>query len=126
MIRVANKLLKQHGLPHGYTPFLMALWEQDGQTQVALRKKIGIEQPTAVRTLDRMERDGLITRKNDPTDRRAVNICLTKAATQLQTEIMACSTVLNKKALKQFSANEKKQLQQLLTKLICNLQTEID
>ncbi len=33
-----------------------------GKNQAEFHKQIGIEQPTAVRTLDRMERDGLIAR----------------------------------------------------------------
>ena len=46
-------------------------------TQAQLARRVAIEQPTMVRTIDRMERDGLVTRTPDPNDRRASRITLT-------------------------------------------------
>lgn len=54
LIKKANELLKPHGITHAYTYFLMELYQQDGLTQSEMHKRIGIEQPTAVRTLDRL------------------------------------------------------------------------
>lgn len=75
----ANLLLKPYDITHGYTYFLMELYKKDGQTQAELQRAIGgIENPTIVRTLDRMERDGLVERKQSQTDRRAFLIYLTE------------------------------------------------
>lgn len=68
----------------------MALFEQDGLTQTALQRAIGIEQPTVVRTLDRMARDGLIERKASPTDRRAFQIYLTDKGRACEPIVKAC------------------------------------
>lgn len=123
LVKEANELLKKHGLADGYTYFLMALYHQEGLTQSEIRKQIGIEQSTAVRTLDRMERDGLIIRKPSQTDRRAVTIHLSEKAKQYEKIIEQCSKLLNKHALMNFSELEKESMNTLLEKFIHNLES---
>jgi MarR family transcriptional regulator for hemolysin len=121
LIKKANELLKPHGITHAYTYFLMELYQQDGLTQSEMHKRIGIEQPTAVRTLDRMERDGLVLRKQSPTDRRALFIKLTDKGKQYQDIILSCAKELNDFALKGFADNDKALLNQLVNRLNVNL-----
>lgn len=121
LIKKANELLKPHGITHAYTYFLMELYQQDGLTQSEMHKRIGIEQPTAVRTLDRMERDGLIVREPSPTDRRALFIQLTDKGKQYKETILACAKELNGFALSGFTDNERALLNQLVGRLNANL-----
>lgn len=121
LIKKANILLKEHGISHAYTYFLMELYEKDGLTQAEIHKKIGIEQPTAVRTLDRMERDGFIKREPSTTDRRAVLIQLTEKGKKYQKIIEACAKELNTIALKGFKKEEQKLFQSFITRLNMNL-----
>lgn len=120
LIKKANELLKPHGLTDAYTYFLMALYQRDGLTQADMHKQIGIEQPTAVRTLDRMERDGLIRRTPSMTDRRAIEIRLTSKGRQCQAIIEQCAKELNQFALRGFQEDEIQTIQQLLRKLLDN------
>ncbi|MFJ1268557.1 MarR family winged helix-turn-helix transcriptional regulator [Legionella lytica] len=117
LIKRANELLKPHGLTDAYTYFLMALYQQDGLTQSEMCKHIGIEQPTAVRTLDRMERDGLIIRTPSATDRRAIAIRLTDKGRNCQAIIEQCAYELNQFALSGFEDDEKHHIQLLLKRL---------
>ncbi len=117
LIKRANELLKPYGLTDAYTYFLMALYQQDGLTQAEMYKQIGIEQPTAVRTLDRMERDGLIIRTPSATDRRAMEIKLTEKGRNCQPIIEQCAFELNEWALSGFKEEEKLSMKQLLKKL---------
>lgn len=121
LVKKANELLKPHGLTDAYTYFLMALYEQNGLTQSEMHKQIGIEQPTAVRTLDRMERDGFIIRKPSTVDRRAIEIRLTEKGKRYKTIIEQCAKELNECALEDFSKDEQSILKQLLGKLNTNL-----
>lgn len=121
LVKKANELLKSHGITHAYTHFLMELYEQDGLTQSEMHKRIGIEQPTAVRTLDRMERDGLIIRNPSSTDRRAISINLTDKARQYQKIIEQCALELNHIALDTFTDKEKTIINQLMSRLNDNL-----
>ena len=121
-IRLANRHLKKYGVPHAYTPFLLQLWEQDGQTQAVLHKKIGIEQPTAVRTLDRMERDDFIKRERSDTDRRETKIFLTQKSIDLHEKMLVLAGELNDLALRGLTAEDRKIFNKLLRTTIKNIE----
>ena len=69
--------LRPHGVGIGQWAVLMFLWARDGISQAELSRLVAIEPPTMVRTIDRMVRDGLVTRAPDPQDGRASRIHLT-------------------------------------------------
>jgi len=102
----------------------MALYIEDGLTLSELHKQIGIEQPTAVRTLDRMERDGLVQRIPSTEDRRAFHIKLTQKAEQHRQNIGHCAELLNQKALQGFTQSEINQLTEFLERITSNLGIE--
>lgn len=54
----------------------------EGMQQRELADYMGIEAPTLVRTLDQLERLGLIERRPHPADRRAKSVHLTAAASR--------------------------------------------
>lgn len=124
-IRFANLHLKEFKVPHAYTPFLLQLWTEDGQTQAVLHKKIGIEQPTAVRTLDRMERDQFIKRERCPKDRRIIKIHLTKKSKDLHGSLTRLAKSLNNLALEGLNGEERKTLNRLLRATILNLEKNL-
>lgn len=121
LIKKANELLKPYGITHAYTYFLMELYQQDGLTQSEMHKRIGIEQPTAVRTLNRMERDGFILREQSPTDRRALFIKLTDKGKRYKGTILGCAKELNGFALRGFTDNDRALFNQLINRLNSNL-----
>ncbi|KGP64243.1 hypothetical protein EP47_04100 [Legionella norrlandica] len=124
-IRLANTYLKELGIPHGYSYFLLQLWQEDGQTQTVLHKKIGIEQPTAVRTLDRMERDGFILRERSKEDRRIIKIFLTQKSKDLHAKSLKAARAMNNEALEGFSEADRKLLNKMLRDLIENLEIKL-
>lgn len=72
-------------LPH--CKVLVRLEKNEGISQARLAQLADIEPMTMVRILDRMEGDGLLERRADPTDRRARRLYLTKKAWALLDEI---------------------------------------
>lgn len=58
---------------------LFCLWKQEGLKMIELARASGLEPSTMTGLLDRMEREGFVTRVPDPDDRRAQNIMLTDA-----------------------------------------------
>jgi len=121
LIKKANELLKPHGITHAYTYFLMELYKKDGLTLSEMHKHIGIEQPTAVRTLDRMVRDGLVIREQSLSDRRASFIRLTNKGKQYKKIILDCAKKLNNLALQNFSERDHMMLNRLIEKMNGNL-----
>ncbi len=119
----ANIILKPHDITHGYTYFLMELFKRDGQTQTELQNAVGgIEHPTVVRTLDRMQRDGLIERRPSSTDRRAFLIYLTDKGRATEKDVLDSAQALNQTLLTDFSKEEQAQFQSYLRRLIDNLE----
>lgn len=60
---------------------------------------VGIEPPTRVRTIDRMTRDGLVERRPDPRDARAVRITLTQKAIDLRGPLMSAAQAVQAEAM---------------------------
>lgn len=60
-----------------YLGALFALWQQDGLKVVELGRRSGLETSTMTGLIDRMERDGLVERRDDENDRRVQRINLT-------------------------------------------------
>ncbi|BCG85217.1 hypothetical protein MesoLj113c_13270 [Mesorhizobium sp. 113-3-9] len=58
---------------------LLALWQLGGEArQGAVAEQAGLEGPSLVRLVDLLVAEGLITRREDPSDRRAKILSLTK------------------------------------------------
>ncbi|MBF0247026.1 MAG: MarR family transcriptional regulator [Alphaproteobacteria bacterium] len=123
MTQALNDQLKAHGVAPGQMPVLMCLWEQDGLTQRELYERVKIEQATMSNTLKRMERDCLIYREPDPNDRRSMRIHLTGMARQLEDDITAKAKQVNKAAFDGIKKKERKQVLDLLGRMIENLET---
>lgn len=111
------KLLKGTGISHGHTPFLMLLWKKDGLRQKEMYQQVGVEQPTAVRILDRMEGDGLIVRKQSPHDRRASEVYLTSKGKGCKKIVDLKVKELNQVFLECLSKDEHAELNRILGKI---------
>ncbi len=62
---------------------LLALADEDGLIMSRLGQKLFLEKSTMTGVIDKMEADGLVQRKSDENDRRALRIYLTPAAKRL-------------------------------------------
>ena len=70
-----------------WLPLLHLARGGDGVTQKELAARLGVEGPTLVRTLDWLEREGLVARRAVPHDRRAKTVHLTPRAMALHARI---------------------------------------
>jgi DNA-binding MarR family transcriptional regulator len=111
LARLLAQLLYRHVSRYGVTPGqfaqLLALYDEDGQTPVQLCAAVGIEPGTMTKTLQRMERDGLIERRSDPTDGRRVRIHLSDRARQLEPALKATVVDLNATVLEGLSPHQR-------------------
>ena len=64
-----------------------------GQSHLASR--LYIEGPTLVRHLDKLEADGLLERRRDPSDRRVVRVRVTEAGSRAETRMRETVDALN-------------------------------
>lgn len=120
--QLANSYLEKIGITHTQSIFLVRLWGKEGQTQMELATSSGLKQPTVVRILDRMEREQLIKRVRNQQDRRAYNFFLTDKARKACAKLDEIADATNKIAIKGFSKQSAKLINDYLLKIINNLQ----
>ena len=77
-----------------------------------------------VRTLDRMERDGLVNRVRSKTDRRQIHINLSAKAWKLKGMLGRLSGEVDSVALAGLNRSGKKTLNMLLDRLVLNLERD--
>jgi MarR family transcriptional regulator, lower aerobic nicotinate degradation pathway regulator len=70
---------------------LAFLWQQDGLTQAELSEKGQIDRTTVGGLVDRLERIGLVERRQHPQDRRAYMIHLTQRGKELEGPLSECA-----------------------------------
>jgi MarR family transcriptional regulator, transcriptional regulator for hemolysin len=119
--RLSEARLKPLGFGVGHLPVLVALQDGQASTQRDLARFAKIEQPPMAQMLARMERDGLIKRTPDPQDGRSSRITLTKAAEARLPDAVAVLLRGNNEVLRGFTRAETRQLVDMLTRLIENL-----
>jgi DNA-binding MarR family transcriptional regulator len=110
--------LRAHGVGIGQWAVLLFLWARDGMSQAELARVVAIEPPTMVRTIDRMVRDGLVTRVPDPGDRRISRIHLTDHGRALRDELVPKAVAVNEANLARLTKSEGRTLHRLLGKLL--------
>jgi DNA-binding MarR family transcriptional regulator len=110
--------LRPAGIGIGQWAVLMFLWARDGMSQAELSRVVAIEPPTMVRTIDRMVRDGLVTRGPDPDDGRLSRIHLTERGRSLRDELIPKAIGVNEATLGRLTPAEGRTLGRLLGKLV--------
>ncbi len=110
-----------HGVTSAQWAVLLVLWAEDGQTQIALSRQVAIEAPTMVRTLDRMERDQLVTRRRNSRDRRQVNVFLTERGRALRDVLVPCAAAVNEAATRGLDDAERRDAVDLVQRMLAAL-----
>jgi MarR family transcriptional regulator, transcriptional regulator for hemolysin len=76
--READQALAAHGLSEATAiPLIVLLRRGKSARQCVLAEEVGIEGPSLVRLVDLLQAEGLVERREDPTDRRAKTLHLT-------------------------------------------------
>ena len=83
-----RKIFNDFGLTEQQWRVLRVLWEMDDVTIKDLADLTLIAAPSLVGIVDRLERDGLVTRQRSTSDRRKVNVHVTTAGAELEDRIM--------------------------------------
>jgi MarR family transcriptional regulator for hemolysin len=96
---------------------LTALRGEQWRTQLQLARSLGIEGPTLTRHLDGMERSGLVERRRDPSDRRAVQVELTEAGRELHNRLRGNVVEFDERLRTGVGDEDLARLRMLLTRL---------
>jgi MarR family transcriptional regulator for hemolysin len=119
--RAVNRALGESG---GSVPVWLILSSLKGErwrTQQDLARAVGIEGPTLTRHVDALERDGLVTRRRDTGDRRAVRVELTAAGEALHAELLRAVIAFNRRLRRGLAEDDVARLRGLLDRLERNV-----
>lgn len=96
-----------------------------GTNQQALASWLEVEAITAARMIDRLEKLGLVERRDDPADRRRWCLFLTPQAEDLMARMASCARDVVAESVAGLSEAEQNQLLALLERVRSNLSDEI-
>jgi len=119
--RAFNGVLAREGASLPIWLILTALRGEQWRTQLELARSLGIESPTLTRHLDGLERAGLVERRRDPNDRRAVQVEITAAGVQLHNRLRGDVIAFDQALREGLTQDELDGLRDILAKLEHNV-----
>jgi MarR family transcriptional regulator for hemolysin len=119
--RAFNEELAPQGVTFRQAQVLGCLALEGRLSQTDLAERMGIEPPTLVGILDRMERDGWIRRDGDKTDRRRKFVEPTAAARPVWNKIVTTARRVRSRATQGMTESQLSQLKKLLGVVQANM-----
>ncbi|SRR6266581_3250381 len=119
--RQADEALKQLGLHAAQEFLLFLLWEEDGLSQSQLAARLKLELPTITKSVQRMERAGLVKRHLDEQDTRISRVYLTEAGRALYEPAVQVWKDLDARTRLHMTELEQALLRRLLQQALANL-----
>ena len=101
------------------------LVDQDGLTQKEIAERLGLEGPTLIPIIDKMEKDNLVIRRVDSSDRRNNRIYRTEKANELWSEMVKMARV-RQVSLKDISDANIEITKNVLENVYQNLRNQFD
>jgi MarR family transcriptional regulator, transcriptional regulator for hemolysin len=121
-----SQLREKVGLTVGQWKVLVMLVDQNGLTQKEIADRLGLEGATLIPIIDKMEKDKLVVRKVDPSDRRNNKIYRTEMADALWDKIMQCTSNIKEISLKGIPDENLKIMKDALENIWQNLRLHFD
>jgi DNA-binding MarR family transcriptional regulator len=105
--------------------FLRTLWEEDGLTQRELANRTGIQEPSTLAAIVRLEKRGLVNRVRNTEDKRKINVFLTDQGVELLKALLPIALEVLELAKGDISKPEIDVLFKLLNRIQQNTEREI-
>lgn len=118
--REMNLELAREGITYRQWEVLVCLAFGD-TTQTEIANRLGIEAPTLVGVLERMERDGWLERTGCPEDRRKKRIAPTRQAAAVWNRMVACAHRVRARAQQGLSPDDVATLKRISDQILRNL-----
>ena len=101
-----EKLTSTRGVSAGQWRFLRVLWEEDDITQRELSDRVGVREATTVRAMTGLVSCGLVVRHPSTSDKRKMQIKLTRKARMLKSKLLPMVTEVNERAVSGLSKRD--------------------
>lgn len=114
------ELRERFGLAGAKWKVIVALSVKEGITQKHIADMVFVEAPTLVPVIDRMEKEGYLTRQADPRDRRNNLIFMTKKSKDIMDPIIDCILEVRNMGLNKISKKEMEITKKVLAQIVSN------
>jgi MarR family transcriptional regulator for hemolysin len=121
-----SELREKVGVTVGQWKVIVMLVNQDGLTQKEIAERLGLEGPTLIPIIDKMEKDDLVVRKVDPSDRRNNKIYRTEKANELWDKMVKCAVKVRQISLKDIPEDNIDITKNVLECVYQNLRNQFD
>lgn len=121
---IANIEFKQFDLTRGQYLYLVRVCENPGIIQERLIEMIKVDRTSATRVIQKLEKNGFITRKPDAVNKKIKHIFPTDKGQTIYPQIKRENDYSTTVALQGFSEAEKQQAEQLLARMSANVSAD--
>lgn len=118
-------MLKDMNVHPGQMPLLVLLCKKDGRVQKELADQLEIKPPTLNVMIRRLEKNGLLIKKQDPEDQRKSRIYISARGRILVEEIGKKSDEIVEQVENVFTEEERKEFLRLLKKMDACMEQQI-
>jgi DNA-binding MarR family transcriptional regulator len=120
----ADRRARAHGLTRAQWIILLRLDRQPGLSQKELAEILEVEPITVARLIDRLERHGMVERRDDPADRRVWRLHLLPPALPVLAEMAAERADMRRVAVDGLPAEALRVVADALTRMKANVAAE--
>jgi MarR family transcriptional regulator, transcriptional regulator for hemolysin len=121
-----TELRERVGVTFGQWKLIVMLVNENGSTQKEIADRLGLEGPTLIPIIDKMEEERLVVRKVDPADRRNNRIYRTEKADELWDRMIECALKIREVSLRGIPEQDVNVMRKVLEKISQNLKMEFD
>jgi MarR family transcriptional regulator, transcriptional regulator for hemolysin len=121
-----TELRERVGVTFGQWKVIVMLVNENGSTQKEIADRLGLEGPTLIPIIDKMEEERLVIRKVDPADRRNNRIYRTEKADGLWDMMIECALKIREVSLRGIPEQDINVMRKVLEKISQNLRMEFD
>ena len=121
-----TELRERVGVTFGQWKVIVMLVNENGSTQKEIADRLGLEGPTLIPIIDKMEEERLVVRKVDPVDRRNNRIYRTEKADELWDKMIECALKIREVSLRGIPEQNINVMRKVLEKISQNLRMEFD
>lgn len=121
---LGRKISRQYSAafaPYGITPtqsfVLFDLIRNDGSSVKDIAARIQLDSPAVTGVIDRLVKEGLVRRQEDPSDRRSLQIYLTSRGRELARQLLPLAQEFNRSLQTGLNPEERQLFDQVLTRL---------
>ena len=116
-----NQRLQEHNITRVQWIALFYIGNNEGITQRDLAQILDSNESSIVRLIDRMEKENIVKREKDPTDRRVTKLFLTEEGMKKRDEILPIGEKFSKDCIKGISDEDLETFKEVLNKMVKSL-----